>query len=75
MRRDHPQTIEEEERRRMRLSILPVRDMMCSAFPVKGQMRKNIPEKGMAIARETEIEDAKCNARKGQEKHVRFKYC
>ena len=27
----------------------------------------------MAIARETEIEDAECNARKGQEKHVRFK--
>ena len=31
-------------RRRMRLSILPVRDMICSAFPVKGQMRKIVPK-------------------------------
>ena len=47
MRRDHPQTIEEEGR--MRLSILPVRDMMCSAFPVKGQICKIFPKRAWQL--------------------------
>ena len=59
MRRDRPQTIEEEN------------ETLHTSR--KGPDVQDSPEKGMAIGRETEIEDAECNARKGQTKRVRFR--
>ena len=63
MRRDRPQAIEEED------------ETMHTAR--KGPVVQDSPGKGMAIGRETEIEDAEaesqCNPRKGQKKRVRFR--
>ena len=69
MRRDHPQAIEEEENETLHTSRKG-HDVLCISR--KGPDMQDIPEKGMAVARETEIEDAKCNIWKGQEKHARF---
>ena len=59
MRRDRPQTIEEEN-----VTLHTSR---------KGPDVQDSPGKGMTIERETENEDAECNTRKGQTKRVRFR--
>ena len=70
MRRDRPQTIEEEEENETLHTSRKGHDMLCTSR--KGPDVQDSPGKGMAIARETEIENAECNTRKGQEKRVRF---
>ena len=71
MRRDRPQTIEEEEENETLHTSRKGHDVLSTSR--KGPDVQDSPEKGMAIGPETEIEDAECNARKGKEKHVRFK--
>ena len=64
MRRDRPQTIEEEEDNETLHTSRKGHDMLCTSR--KGPDVQDSPGKGMAIGRETEIEDAECNARKGE---------
>ena len=65
MRRDRPQTIEEEEEEEENETLHTSRkghDVLCTSR--KGPDVQDSPGKGMAIARETEIEDAECNTRR-----------
>ena len=71
MRRGRPQTVEEEEGNDTLHTSRKGHDMPCTSR--KGPDVQDNPGKGMAIGRETEIEDAECNTRKGKEKRVRFK--